>query len=92
MTDKVIYQVSQRYGTARKGMCGSRKVGILKTLLLVIKVFYKGTNGPPCVFMLCLLFVPCSRVVTCLEITDLLALMCVVFPSVFVTFLYDVRG
>ena len=33
---------------------------------------------------------PCSLVVTCLERADLMALLCVMFPCVFVTFPYGV--
>ena len=35
---------------------------------------------------------PCSLVVTCWERADLLALLCVMFPCVFVTFPYGVLG
>ena len=52
-----------------------------------------------CVFMLFLfhvcnavLFVHCSLVVTCWERADLLALLCVMFSCVFVTFPYGVLG
>ena len=38
------------------------------------------------------LSVPSSLVVTCWEIADLLALLCVMFSCVFVTFPYDVLG
>ena len=38
------------------------------------------------------LFVPCSPFITCWERTNLLALLCVVFSSVRVTFPYGVSG
>ena len=38
------------------------------------------------------LSVPCSLVITCWERADLLALLCVMFYCVFVTFLYCVSG
>ena len=46
------------------------------------------------VFHVChaVLSVPCSLVVTCWVRTDLLALLCVVFSGVFVTFSYGVLG
>ena len=48
------------------------------------------------VFCLCLCYtvlpVPCRHVITCWESTFLFALLCVVFPCVFVTFPYDVPG
>ena len=47
-------------------------------------------------FQVCLnytvLYVPCSLVVTYWERADLLALLCVMFPCVFVTFPYGVSG
>ena len=36
------------------------------------------------------LSVPCSLLITCWESADLLALLCVLFSCVFVTFPYDV--
>ena len=36
--------------------------------------------------------VPCSLVITCWERADLLTLLCVMFPCVFVTFPYGVPG
>ena len=36
--------------------------------------------------------VPCSLVITCWERADLLTLLCVMFPCVFVTFPYSVPG
>ena len=38
------------------------------------------------------LSVPCNLVITCWERTDLLALLCVVFSCVSVTFSYDDQG
>ena len=38
------------------------------------------------------LFIPCRLVISCWEIADLLALLCVTFPCVFVTFSYGVLG
>ena len=38
------------------------------------------------------LSVPCSLVITCWERADLLALLCVIFSCVFVTFPYGVLG
>ena len=46
-------------------------------------------------FHVCLYYVlsvPCSLVITCWERADLLAILCVIFPCVFVTFLYGVSG
>ena len=47
-------------------------------------------------FHVCLYYtvesVPCSLVITCWERADLLALLCVMFPCVFVTFPYGVLG
>ena len=39
-----------------------------------------------------ILSVPCSHVITCWERTDLLVLLCVMFPCVFGTFPYGVSG
>ena len=48
------------------------------------------------VFRVCLCYtfvsVPCSFVITCWERADLLALLCVMFLCVFVTFSYGVPG
>ena len=51
--------------------------------------------GPqPIMFYVCfnstVLFVPCSLVISCWERADLLALLCVIFPCVFVIFPYGV--
>ena len=47
-------------------------------------------------FHVCLYYtvlsVPCSIVITCWERADLLALVCVMFSCVFVTFPYGVSG
>ena len=47
-------------------------------------------------FHVCLYYtvlsVPCSLLGTCWEIADILALLCVMFPCVFVTFPYGVLG
>ena len=45
-----------------------------------------------CVYFRRVLSVPCSRVVTCWERADLLALLCVMFSCVFVTHPYEVMG
>ena len=47
---------------------------------------------PFLVFVFILSFVPCSLMVTCWEWADLLALLCVMFSWVFVTFPYGVLG
>ena len=45
-------------------------------------------------FHICLYYTvlsfPCSLVITCWERSDILVLLCVIFPCVFVTFQYDV--
>ena len=50
----------------------------------------------PFCYLYCLYYavlsVPCSLVITCWERADLLALLCVMFYCVFVTFLYGVSG
>ena len=43
-------------------------------------------------FVMLSLPVPCSLVTTWWEMVDLLALLCIVFSGVFVTFLYGVPG
>ena len=43
-------------------------------------------------YCIVLLFVPCSLVLTCWERANLLALLCEMFPCVFVTFSCDIMG
>ena len=45
-----------------------------------------------CLYYNTVLSVPCILVITCFERTDLLALLCVMFPCVYVTFPYSVSG
>ena len=62
-----------------------------KMLHEYIKFNYDKLMFHVCLYYTVLSF-PCSLVNTCLEITDLLALVCVMFPSVYVTFLQVVLG